>query len=170
MVEGRPLFLEVLLSKLRGAAALSLVVTDQESGGPVGGAKVLFPELGVSAETSGSGQALISDLPAGQWLVVVSGLGYGTASSFIQFDATTVVQGEVALTEGPVVLSSIARRSMRKTRSAFLIFSWGCRAWVTSRWSRPGMVSRVGGASRASACRAGQERCKAPPDVARAPA
>jgi hypothetical protein len=106
-LEGQPLFLEVFLSKLEGDATLSLIVTDEESGSPVVGADVTLPELGVSAATSGSGEARIADLPSGNWLVVVSGFGYGTASSFIEFDGTSVVEGEVALAEGPVVLDGI---------------------------------------------------------------
>jgi hypothetical protein len=119
VVEGRPLFLEVLLSKLEGDAALRLLVTDEESGSPVAGSDVSLPELGVSAETDDSGEALLSDLPSGRWLVVVTGLGYGTASSFIEFDGETEVEGEVALAEGPIALSEIvvsAERGLARLR------------------------------------------------------
>jgi hypothetical protein len=107
VVEGRPLFLEVLLSRLEGDGTLSLLVTDEESGAPVAGAEVLLPELGVSAETSETGEALLAGIPSGSWLVVVSAFGYGTASSFIAFDGTSEVEGEVALGEGPIALEGI---------------------------------------------------------------
>ncbi len=73
VVEGRPLlFLDVLLSRLEGDAALRRLVTDRESGSPVAGSEVSLPELGVSAETDQSGEAPLSDLPSGRWLVAVS--------------------------------------------------------------------------------------------------
>ena len=123
VVEGRPLFLEVLLSRLEGDSALRLFVTDQESGGPVAGAQALLPELSVTAVTDQNGEALVSDIPSGRWLVVVSGLGYGSATSFIDFDGATMIEGEVALADNPIELDGIVvtadRRDLRMQRVGF---------------------------------------------------
>jgi hypothetical protein len=75
--------------------------------------------ISATAVTDASGVALLSSIPSGRWLVVVSGLGYGSARSFIDFDGTTEVEGEVALAEGPIALDEIvvsAERGLARLR------------------------------------------------------
>jgi hypothetical protein len=107
VVPGRPLFLEIFLSRLAGDASFRVFVTDEASGEPVAGAGVAFPELGSSGVTDDTGEAVVTDIPEGTWLVLITGLGYGSATSFVEFDGTSRVEGDVALGEAPISLDGI---------------------------------------------------------------
>jgi hypothetical protein len=69
VVPGRPLFLEVLLTRLEGNSSLEIVVTDEETGEPIAGAEVSLPELALSATTNEEGEARIEQIPTGNWLI-----------------------------------------------------------------------------------------------------
>jgi hypothetical protein len=117
VVTGRALFLEVLLSKLEGDATLRLRVTHEESDAPIAGVDVDLPELGISAETDQDGEVEITGLPAGNWLVLVTGFGYNSAQSFIEFGDGAVTEGDVALTEGPIYLPGLTITAEMRSRS-----------------------------------------------------
>jgi hypothetical protein len=117
VVPGRALFLEVLLTKLEGDATLRLRVTHEESDGPIAGVDVGLPELGISAETDQDGEVEITGLPTGNWLVLVTGLGYNSAQSFIEFEDGAVTEGDVALTEGPIFLPGLTITAEMRSRS-----------------------------------------------------
>ena len=117
VVPGRALFLEVLLTKLEGDATLRLRVTHEESDEPIAGVDVGFPELGISAETDQDGEVEITGLPTGNWLVLVTGLGYNSAQSFIEFADGAVTEGDVALTEGPIFLPGLTITAEMRSRS-----------------------------------------------------
>jgi hypothetical protein len=117
VVPGRVLFLEVLLTKLEGDATLRLRVTHEDSDEPIAGVDVGFPELGISAETDQDGEVEITDLPTGNWLVLVTGLGYNSAQSFIEFGEGAVTEGDVALTEGPIFLPGLTITAEMRSRS-----------------------------------------------------
>jgi hypothetical protein len=117
VVPGRPLFLEVLLTRLEGSSSLELVVTDEETGEPVPGADVALPELALSATTNEEGEARIEEIPSGNWLVLVSGFGYSSAQSFIEFDGESIAEGDVALAEGPIYLEGLTITVEMRRRS-----------------------------------------------------
>jgi hypothetical protein len=116
VVAGRPLFLEVFLTRLEGNSSLVMVVTDEESGDPVAGAEVSLPELALSATTNEEGEARIEQIPTGNWLVVVSGFAYASAQSFITFDGDSTAEGEVALAEGPIYLEGLTITAEMRSR------------------------------------------------------
>jgi hypothetical protein len=98
----------------RGATFTGVVVFDS-SRGPVYGAEVELPELGLSARTDSMGAFRIGGIAAGEHRVSVSRAGFGAADARVVFQGSETVERRVVLGRA-VVLEPMAVSARENTR------------------------------------------------------
>lgn len=103
-----------------GDASLQLRVIGVDTGQPLAGAHVTFPDLALFWITDASGVARVTGIPPGEHRFEVTLLGYGTESASLDFEAGAVAEGEVTLTRRPIELAGVTVTADRVRYSATL--------------------------------------------------
>lgn len=122
---GAPILALALLCGAQSAAAqqqpttatLLAVVTDAESGAPLGNVTISIPSLSMGTLTTPVGQARLAGIPAGEHRVEVKQVGYQTQIFDLTFEPGAVRRIDAEMPVAPIALERVeatARRQVPK--------------------------------------------------------
>jgi carboxypeptidase family protein len=101
------------LALAQDVAAVRIRVTDGFSGDALSGARVAFPDLGLSAETDRTGIASF-DVPVGEHALQVTRLGFARGSQVVSVKPGALVEAQIALTLQPLEVEGVYVNAQRQ--------------------------------------------------------
>lgn len=137
------------VAQVGGSASVSVEVYDAADGRRLEAALVGFPELSRFNLTNAAGTAVLTDLPAGEYTLEVTVLGYGKASSTVRLGEGSLGEYQVAMNVQPFEIEGITvdgaqRWSSTLQRSGFYT---RLRSGVGRLYDRESLRDRFGMAS-----------------------
>jgi iron complex outermembrane receptor protein len=99
------------------AGAIHGTVTDKKDGNPIVGATISIPDLKIGVAADSNGKYAINGLPRGVYLLQITAVGYGTFSQRVDFNKTSVLDVQLALStmeSNEIVVTGVSKATLLK--------------------------------------------------------
>jgi iron complex outermembrane receptor protein len=99
------------------AGAIHGTVTDKKDGNPIIGATISIPDLKIGVAADSNGKYAINGLPRGVYLLQITAVGYGTFSQRVDFNKTSVLDVQLALStmeSNEIVVTGVSKATLLK--------------------------------------------------------
>jgi iron complex outermembrane recepter protein len=102
---------------ISAAGAIHGTVTDKKDGNPIVGATISIPDLKIGVAADSNGKYAINGLPRGVYLLQITAVGYGTFSQRVDFNKTSVLDVQLALStmeSNEIVVTGVSKATLLK--------------------------------------------------------